>query len=42
MEGLFAAVGPGKIAHVVAIDSPYQGGGRISANRKDCVRNRHF
>jgi RND superfamily putative drug exporter len=34
MEGLFAQVGPGKVAHVVAIDSPYQGGGRISADGK--------
>ena len=30
MERLFAEVGPGQIAHVVAIDSPYQGFGRIN------------
>jgi RND superfamily putative drug exporter len=32
MEGLFAQVGPGKVPHVVAIDTPYQGAGRISAD----------
>ena len=32
MEPLFAEVGPGKVAHVVAIDTPYQGVGRVSAN----------
>jgi RND superfamily putative drug exporter len=32
MEKLFADVGPGQVAHVVAIDSPYQGGGRVSAD----------
>jgi putative drug exporter of the RND superfamily len=32
MEGLFAQVGPGKVPHVVAIDSPYQSPGRISAD----------
>jgi RND superfamily putative drug exporter len=32
MEGLFGEVGPGKVAHVVALDSPYQGVGRVSAN----------
>ncbi|GAC1606335.1 MAG: hypothetical protein NVS3B21_36120 [Acidimicrobiales bacterium] len=30
MEALFAEVGPGRIPHVVAIDTPYQGFGRIS------------
>src|ERR1700730_12323206 len=30
MESLFAEVGPGKVPHVVAIDSPYQGPGRVS------------
>jgi len=30
MEALFARVGPGKLKHVVALDSPYAGGGRIS------------
>ena len=32
MERLFAEVGPGKVAHVVAIDTPYEGVGRVSAN----------
>src|SRR5438445_12718705 len=32
MESLFAQVGPGKVAHVVALDSPYQGFGRVSAD----------
>jgi RND superfamily putative drug exporter len=32
MEPLFAEVGPGKVAHVVAIDTPYEGVGRVSAN----------
>jgi RND superfamily putative drug exporter len=32
MESLFAEVGPGKVAHVVALDSPYQVPGRISPN----------
>jgi len=32
MENLFAEVGPGKVAHVVALDSPYQSPGRISPN----------
>src|SRR5438876_10715082 len=31
MEAMFAKVAPGKVAHVVAIESPYQGAGRISA-----------
>ena len=31
MEGLFTEVGPGSVAHVVALDSPYQGIGRVSA-----------
>jgi RND superfamily putative drug exporter len=30
IEALFASVGPGKIAHAVALDSPYQGFGRVS------------
>jgi RND superfamily putative drug exporter len=30
MESMFAQVGPGKIAHVVALDSPYSVPGRIS------------
>src|SRR5436309_8213424 len=30
MEGLFAQVSPGRVAHVVALDSPYQGFGRVS------------
>jgi putative drug exporter of the RND superfamily len=30
MEAMFAKVGPGKVDHVVAIDTPYQGFGRIS------------
>ncbi|MDQ1397074.1 MAG: putative drug exporter of the superfamily, partial [Acidimicrobiaceae bacterium] len=30
MESLFAKVGPGPVPHVVALDSPYQGFGRIS------------
>ena len=30
MESLFAEVGPGKVAHVVALDSPYTTPGRIS------------
>src|SRR5437588_7729322 len=32
MEQLFAQVGPGKVPHVVALDSPYQGFGRVSAD----------
>jgi RND superfamily putative drug exporter len=32
MESLFAEVGPGKVAHVVALDSPYQEPGRTSPN----------
>src|SRR5437588_4171233 len=32
MESLFAQVGPGRVAHVVALDSPYQGFGRVSAD----------
>jgi RND superfamily putative drug exporter len=32
MESMFAAVAPGKVAHVVALDSPYDGPGRISAD----------
>ena len=32
MTALFAEVGPGRIAHVVALDSPYTSPGRISAN----------
>jgi RND superfamily putative drug exporter len=34
MESLFARVGPGQVAHVVALDSPYQDSGRISADGK--------
>jgi RND superfamily putative drug exporter len=30
MESMFAQVGPGKVAHVVALDSPYSVPGRIS------------
>src|ERR1700676_1802532 len=30
MEGLFAELGPGRVPHVVAVDSPYQAAGRIS------------
>src|SRR4051794_39499422 len=30
MESLFAAVGPGKTPHAVALDSPYGGAGRIN------------
>ncbi|MCU1461090.1 MAG: putative integral rane export protein [Acidimicrobiales bacterium] len=30
LESLFAEVGPGKLPHVVAIDSPYTGVGRVS------------
>jgi RND superfamily putative drug exporter len=30
MESLFAVVGPGRVPHVVALDSPYQGAGRVS------------
>jgi RND superfamily putative drug exporter len=30
MEALFAEVGPGKVPHVVALDSPYEGFGRIN------------
>ncbi|MHB8670894.1 MAG: MMPL family transporter [Acidimicrobiales bacterium] len=33
MEAVFAEIGPGKVPHVVAIDTPYQGFGRISPNR---------
>ena len=32
MEGLFSEVGPGKVADVVALDSPYAEPGRISAD----------
>src|SRR5205085_9343801 len=32
MDALFAEVGPGKVGHVVAIDSPYQGFGRVSGD----------
>jgi RND superfamily putative drug exporter len=32
MEALFADVGPGKVAHVVTLDSPYEVPGRISDN----------
>ena len=32
MEALFAEVGPGKVPHVVAVDSPYQAPGRISGD----------
>jgi putative drug exporter of the RND superfamily len=32
MESLFAEVGPGKVAHVVTLDSPYQAPGRIGGN----------
>ena len=32
MESLFDEVGPGKVAHVVALDSPYQAPGRIGGN----------
>jgi RND superfamily putative drug exporter len=32
MERFFTEVGPGKVPHVVAIDSPYQGFGRISGD----------
>src|SRR5438445_12921008 len=31
MEGLLPEIGPGRVAHVVAVDSPYQGVGRVSA-----------
>ena len=34
MESLFAEVGPGHVAHVVALDSPYRVSGRISADGK--------
>src|SRR5205807_2963438 len=30
MESLFAQVGPGRVPHVVALDSPYQAPGRVS------------
>jgi len=30
MAALFAEVGPGRVPHVVVIDDPYQGFGRIS------------
>src|SRR5207237_6768086 len=30
MESLFAQVGPGRVAHVVALDSPYQSPQRIN------------
>src|SRR5205807_9407344 len=30
MEALFAEVGPGRVPHVVALDTPYQGFGRVS------------
>jgi RND superfamily putative drug exporter len=32
MESMFAGVGPGKVPHVVALDSPYQAQGRISSD----------
>src|SRR5262249_17841555 len=32
MQSLFAQVGPGHVAHVVALDSPYTSPGRISAD----------
>src|SRR5438445_2545754 len=32
MEAMFAEVGPGKVPHVVAIDTPYQGAGRVSGS----------
>src|SRR5260370_15037076 len=32
MESLFAEVGPGRVPHVVALDSPYQSAGRISGD----------
>src|SRR5439155_2800362 len=32
VESLFAQVGPGKVPHVVALDSPYQGGARVTAD----------
>ena len=32
MESLFAEVGPGRVAHVVALDAPYHGFGRVSAD----------
>jgi RND superfamily putative drug exporter len=34
MQKLFAAVGPGKVDHVVALDSPYDSLGRLSTNGK--------
>src|SRR6202011_4460152 len=30
MESLFAEIGPGKVPHVVALDSPYQAPDRLS------------
>src|SRR3954469_9979 len=32
MESMFAGVGPGKVPHVVALDSPYAGQGRVSSD----------
>ena len=32
MESLFAQVSPGKVDHVAALDSPYEGVGRVSAD----------
>ena len=32
MDNLFAEIGPGRVAHVVALDSPYSSPGRISAD----------
>jgi RND superfamily putative drug exporter len=34
IQALFAGVGPGKLEHVVAIDSPYDAPGRVSADGK--------
>lgn len=33
MQGLFAEVGPGRVPHVMALDSPYSSPGRVSADR---------
>jgi RND superfamily putative drug exporter len=32
MEALFAEVGPGRVPHVVALETPYQGFGRVSSD----------
>ncbi|MEY2434852.1 MAG: putative drug exporter of the superfamily, partial [Acidimicrobiaceae bacterium] len=32
MESMFAEIAPGKVPHLVALDSPYEGFGRISAD----------